>query len=194
MPLTLARKLLSRNSLVFWAVLAGGITLVIWITDTTQTALRAPPVAKHEPDYYMEKFKLTITDPQGVPLQWLEADKMLHYVDRTAELTAPLLRAVQANKGEWRVRALHGSVESDQQINLTGDVTVEYHASQSVASALSLRTDQLRVNLADNTGATDGPVTMEQANARVTAVGLRFDLNQQQMHLLANVRGQYAVQ
>ena len=194
MPLTLARKLLSRNSLVFWAVLAGGITLVIWITDTTQTALRAPPVAKHEPDYYMEKFKLTITDPQGVPRQWLEADKMLHYVDHTAELTAPLLRAVQANKGEWRVRALHGSVESDQQINLTGDVTVEYHASQSVASALSLRTDQLRVNLADNTGATDGPVTMEQANARVTAVGLRFDLNQQQMHLLANVRGQYAVQ
>ncbi len=194
MSLTLARKLLSRNSLVFWAVLAGGITLVIWITDTTQTALRAPPVAKHEPDYYMEKFKLTITDPQGVPLQWLEADKMLHYVDRTAELTAPLLRAVQANKGEWRVRALLGSVESDQQINLTGDVTVEYHASQSVASALSLRTDQLRVNLADNTGATDGPVTMEQANARVSAVGLRFDLNQQQMHLLANVRGQYAVQ
>ena len=194
MPLTLARKLLSRNSLVFWAVLAGGITLVIWITDTTQTALRAPPVAKHEPDYYMEKFKLTITDPQGVPRQWLEADKMLHYVDHTAELTAPLLRAVQANKGEWRVRALHGSVESDQQINLTGDVTVEYHASQSVASALSLRTDQLRVNLADNTGATDGPVTMEQANARVSAVGLRFDLNQQQMHLLANVRGQYAVQ
>jgi len=194
MPLTLARKLLSRNSLVFWAVLAGGITLVIWITDTTQTALRAPPVAKHEPDYYMEKFKLTITDPQGVPRQWLEADKMLHYVDRTAELTAPLLRAVQANKGEWRVRALLGSVESDQQINLTGDVTVEYHASQSVASALSLRTDQLRVNLADNTGATDGSVTMEQANARVSAVGLRFDLNQQQMHLLANVRGQYAAQ
>ena len=97
MSLTLARKLLSRNSLVFWAVLAGGITLVIWITDTTQTALRAPPVAKHEPDYYMEKFKLTITDPQGVPRQWLEADKMLHYVDHTAELTAPLLRAVQCS-------------------------------------------------------------------------------------------------
>lgn len=190
---TLVRKLLTRQSAIFWLVVASGVTLVMWITDTTQTALRSQPAAQHEPDYYMGHFNLTITDAEGAPRQWLEAERMQHFADRTTELKAPLLRVARLDKGEWRVRALRGAVENDQQIDLTGDVTVEYHSGAG-DPGMRIRTDRLRVNLDNNTGATDSPVTMEQANARVSAVGMRFDINRQHMQLLAQVRGQYVVE
>jgi len=193
MPVAFVRKLVGRQSVVLWAVLAMGIIVVNFITDTTQTALRSPPIAARDPDYYMDHFKLTVTDPLGAPRQWLDAERMLHYADQTAELTAPLLRVAQSNSGEWRVRAQRGRIENDQDINLTGNVTIEYHSS-ATDPGMRLETDQLRVNMLANTGATDSPVTMVQRNVHVSAVGLRFDLNQQKMQLLSQVRGRYAAE
>lgn len=181
-----------NRRLVVIAVLVALAVLLLdnWLSNRREQKQQAAASAAHVADYFMRDFTATTMDPQGKPVQRLAAQLMEHYADdNTMELTAPRLTLYQKAGPPWQINAAHGSITDDgKQVRLSGGVRM---TQDDNGRTLALVTDHLLLRPKRHYAETDAAVTITAPQGVVSALGMRANLAEQRLSLLANVRGNY---
>lgn len=176
--------------LTLMAVLAA---LTFWLEHMVQPP--APPrdgSTRHDPDQIVEKIVAVRMGPDGLPLHRLEAARMLHYPDDdTTHLENPHLLKFEGKRLEMSIVAITAKVSSEGKIVDFNDEVKAVRTATAKYSELVLTTDHLHVVPDDGYARTESPVTIEDANTKVTGVGLELDNKSKVVKLLSNVRGSY---
>lgn len=151
-----------------------------------------PAKARHIADYSMGHFVLRDMDGDGRLHYRLYAEHMSHYLDDdTAQLERPNMTVFKLDGASWNVYARHGWISSGQKtIALRGNVLIWRNAEKG-DSGLEIQTDELHIEPDRQYAETDRPVTITQDFGVTHAVGMRVNLKQSRMELLARVRGHY---
>ncbi len=173
-----------------------GASLSWWLSKSinVETPPR-PSKARHIPDYSMSHFTLRAMDDRGRLHYRLYAEQMSHFMDDdTSSLEQPNMTVFKPGGPSWNVYARHGWVSSGQKtIALRGDVVIWRNARQG-GSGLEIQTDELHIVPDRQYAETDRPVTITQDVGVTHAVGMRVNLDQSRMELLADVRGHYVLE
>jgi lipopolysaccharide export system protein LptC len=176
--------------LVLVAMLAA---LSYWLAYIVQAPAPARDgSARHDPDYIVENFTATRMGPDGLRLHQLEAQRMQHYPDDdSTHLDSPRLLQYDGERLALSITATDARVSSEgKTVDFNGDVKAVRYATPA-RSELTLTTDFLHVVPDDDFASTDRPVTILDANTKVTAVGLELNNKAQILKLMSNVRGSY---
>jgi lipopolysaccharide export system protein LptC len=180
----------SAFPLLLAAVLAA---LSFWLERTVQgPAAPRDGSTRHDPDYIVENFIAVRMGPDGKRLHQLEAKRMLHYPDDdTTHLLEPRLQQYEDGKLAVRMTANRALVSSEgKTVDMNDDVKV-VRLPTATQSELTLITEHLHVVPDDDFAKTNQPVTIIDANTKVTAVGLELDNKAKTLKLMSNVRGSY---
>jgi lipopolysaccharide export system protein LptC len=147
---------------------------------------------RHDPDYIVENFVAVSMGPDGRPLHQIEAKRMLHYPDDdSTRLESPRLLQFDGERLAMSIVAQTAQVSSEgKTVDLHDDVKAVRSATGN-RSELVLTTDYLHVVPDDDFAQTERPVTIADANTKVTGVGLELDNKARTVKLMSNVRGTY---
>ncbi len=141
-------------------------------TDTSSGAGNDPP------GYVALDAEVTETGADGRPLYRLLAER----VERTANggqvtLHKPRLRYAPTAGSNWTLQADSGELLPDSQhVTLKGAIVAT--GSNVDDPPLTLRTEQLAVDMLQQHADTDGRVYMEQQNMQLNALGLHLNLRE----------------
>jgi len=176
-----------RLAVLILALLA---TWSVWWLRHLQTASAPGHTATtHRIDYTMEKFEVTAMDAAGNPQYHLQAEKMLHYADDdSSEFLQPHVESIAKNSSHLRLVGERGWMAAQgDEIRLLGAVRIEGFAKH----AFTLLTRDVSFKPDDSIAATDAAAELTSAGLRISAVGMRVNIDQQRMQLLAKVHGRY---
>ena len=174
-------------------VLALLAALTLWLDRAVQ-----PPASprdgstRHDPDYIVENFVAVRTGVDGAPLHQLEAIRMTHYPDdNTTHLEKPKLVTFESGRAEMTIVANTALVSIEgRTVDFNGDVRAVRAAAKN-RSELVLTTEHLHVIPDDHIARTDAPVTVVDANTKLSAVGLELNDRSKTVTLKSRVRGTY---
>lgn len=169
------------------------LAFVYWLDQQVQHEVAAAiNNQRHDPDAIMDNFSSTSMDKQGVPRSTLLARQLRHYPDHdTTELELPKLAMLTAERPTIHVSAKHGVISSQgDEVLFNDDVNVLREAS-GVQSAMTLRTEYLRVLPNKDSANTNLAVTLADAYTTVHAIGMEMDNKTRILKLLAQVRSEH---
>lgn len=164
-----------------------------WLLTTVEAPTgRVAPEARHDPDYYLENFKITVYQPNGTPAYHLNAQHMNHYPDDdTISLKQLQIDYRDENNQTWVTTANEGTAyENIEVMHLTGDVRIQ-RQTQQPDQAVTVTTDALRIDFPKQHASTDALVKIVGKNSSITAKGMDVDLAAGQLTLLSEARGHY---
>ena len=152
------------------------------------------PGKRHDPDFIVENFSAMTLNELGTPRFIVAAKKMVHYPDdSTTILQAPRLTSLSPGSPTLYATASNGSISGKgDEIFLHDDVTIT-RAASATQSEMVFTTTYLHVIPERDLANTDQPVTMVDANNRVTAVGMRINNKTRVINLLAQVNSEHNV-
>ena len=164
-----------------------------WLLTTVETPSgRVAPEARHDPDYYLENFRITVYQPDGSPAYHLNAEYMNHYPDDDT-LTMKMLKLDYRDEQDqtWITTANAGTAyENIEVMQLNGDVRIHRLTSQA-DQAITVSTDALRINFPKKRATTEADVKIVGKNSTITAKGMDVDLAAGHLTLLSDARGHY---
>ncbi len=166
---------------------------VYWLDNQVQQeVIAAVRNLRHDPDGIMDNFSATTMSEAGVPRMLLAAKQMRHYPDHdTTELEMPRMTMLSPVRPTVYMSGMTGSVSSrGDEVVLSDKVSVKRDA-QGAQSALTLRTEYLRVLPNREWADTDRAVLIAEANTTVRAVGLEMDNKARTLKLLSHVRSEH---
>lgn len=185
-------RILGRLGILVLVVAAAS---AMWWLETLREAPEeqpAPPEARHEPDYYMNDFRLRAYEGAGAPRYVLHGERLTHYADDgSAEVTEPRLRYATAEAGApWHVRGRRGILRpGGDVVDLERDVVL--HREPDQRPPITLRTTRMTVFTDAGRAETDRPVTVVSPGQRVDAIGMTAYFGPELIELHQDVRGRY---
>lgn len=124
----------------------------------------------------------------------LRADRADYYADDLTELENPALVIMREEGQPWHLSAERAEISaSGQSIELSGSVQVN-RPPEPGKNAVNARTEHLVIRPDEQIAETDAHVTLEIAESRVSADGMRAFLKQGRVELLSGVTGRYEKQ
>jgi lipopolysaccharide export system protein LptC len=187
----LTARLIAWFPVVLLALLAG---LSFWLEQIVRPGT-APPDSRtrHDPDLVLQSFNAVKLGPTGAPNYTLAASKLLRYPDdQTARLDDPRFEQISETGVVTTVTSKYGTVSGNgDNVYFLDDVKVIRSPYQD-RSELTLDTSYLQVTPELGLARTDQPVTIRDANATVSAVGLELRNEERIAILLSRVKGRYA--
>ena len=175
------------------ALLAMLAALTLWLDRTVQPpAAPRDGSARHDPDYIVDNFSAVRLGPDGIPQHQVEAKRMLHYPDDdTTHLEAPRYTSFEGRQPQITIVSETALVSREGgAVDFMTNVKA-VRAATARNSELTLTTDHLRVVPDDHIAYTERPVTIVDANTKLTAVGLELDDKAKTVKLKSNVRASY---
>ena len=169
------------------------LAFVYWLDQQVQHEVAATiNNQRHDPDAIMDNFSSISMDKQGVPSSTLAAAQLRHYPDHdTTELELPKLAMLTPARPVVHVSAMRGVISSQgDEVLFSDDVNLLREAS-GVQSAMSLRTEYLRVLPNKDWADTNLAVTLTDAYTTVHAIGMEMDNKTRILKLLAQVRSEH---
>lgn len=169
------------------------LAFVYWLDKQVQVeAVMAVNKQRHDPDGIMDNFHATKMDMQGVPRFILIAQQLRHYPDHdTTELELPRMTMLTAQSPPVHMNGMRGSISSQgDEVIFRENVSVVREAAGD-QSAMTLRTEYLRVLPNQDWANTDKPVTIVDANNTVRAIGMEMDNKTRILKLLSQVRSEH---
>jgi lipopolysaccharide export system protein LptC len=169
------------------------LAFVYWLDKQVQQEVAlAINNQRHDPDGIMDNFSAIKMDIQGVPRELLLAKQLRHYPDHdTTELDRPKLTMLNVAHPPVHVNSVSGMVSSSgDEVVFKGDVVV-MREPEGDQSAMTLRTEYLRVLPNQDSASTDKAVTMVDAHNTIHAVGMEMDNKTRIMKLLSQVRSEH---
>lgn len=166
---------------------------VYWLDNQVQQeVIAAVRNLRHDPDGIMDNFSATTMSEEGVPRMLLAAKQMRHYPDHdTTELVMPRITMLSPVRPTVYLSGERGNVSSrGDEVVLRDKVNVRRDA-QGAQSAMTLRTEYLRVLPNREYADTDRAVVIAEANTTVRAVGLEMDNKARTLKLLSHVRSEH---
>jgi lipopolysaccharide export system protein LptC len=187
--------MLTRSAIFFPLVLATLLALVtFWINLTVEE--QGPKIDgsnRHDPDYTMNNFVTTQTEPSGKLSYVLAAAEMLHYPDDDSTvLQRPRFTHFSTNKPYTQIEALRGYVSSNgEEIELVDNVKVVRQAFEGKGE-MQVLTEKLIILPNQDIAKTDSAVLIKQAPKTVIrAKGMVFDKKNQTIKLFNRVKVHY---
>lgn len=169
------------------------LAFVYWLDQQVQQEIAvAANNQRHDPDGIMDNFHATKMDLQGVPRFLLSAKQLRHYPDHdSTELDLPRLTMLSVVNPPVNMNGIRGNVSSrGDEVIFRDDVSVLREAVGD-QSAMTLRTEYLRVLPSQDWADTDRAVTIVDANNTVHAIGLEMDNKTRILKLLSQVRSEH---
>lgn len=168
---------------------------IYWLDKQVQQEIAvAANNQRHDPDGIMDNFHATKMDVQGEPRFLLSAKQMRHYPDHdTTELDLPRVTMLSSERPPVYVNGNRGNVSSRGDEVLFHEAVVVRRAAAGEQSAMTLKTEYLRVLPNHDWADTDRAVTMVNLNNTVHAIGLEMDNKARTMKLLSQVRSEHHV-
>lgn len=176
--------------LALLAMLAG---LTLWLDQIVQPSITARDGStRHDPDYIVDNLSAVRLGLDGAPRHRVEAKRMVHYPDDdTTHLEAPRYASFAGQRPEITIVSNTALVSREGgTIDFNGNVRT-VRAATDRQSELVLTTEHLRVIPDDHIAYTDAEVTIEDANTKLTAVGLELNDQAKTVQLKSRVRGTY---
>lgn len=164
-----------------------------WLLTTVETPTgRLAPEARHDPDYYLVNFKITVYQPDGTPAYHLDAEHMNHYPDDDTMTMQKLKLDYRDDKNRiWTTTANSGvAYQNIEVLHLDGDVLIR-NQPQKPDQAITINTDTLRVDFPNKHASTEAEVKITDKNSTITAKGMDVDLATGHLSLLSKARGHY---
>lgn len=181
--------------LVLIAVLA--IALVSrWLLTTVETpAGKVAPEARHDPDYFLQHFKITVYQPNGTTAYYLNAEYMNHYPDDdTIALQKLRVDYFDKQRQQWITTADKGTAyENIEVMQLNGNVTIR-RQTERPEKAITVTTDSLRIDFPKKRASTEARVKIVGENSTIDAKGMNLDMAAGHLSLLSEARGHYVPQ
>lgn len=146
-----------------------------------------------QPGYYLKDATLIQTDVNtGEPSWQLHAASITREPrDDSVSLEQVKLDYFGAGDTAWLLTAQHGYIPNDSRVvNFSDAVNIEPQGKQ-VTMPMTLQTDALSIDTQNNQATAPGKVTIRMNQQQLTAVGLKADLQNQKVHLLSQVRGEF---
>ena len=149
---------------------------------------------RHDPDFIVTNFSAMTLNELGTPRFIVAAQKMVHYPDdSTTILEAPRLTSLSPGSPTLYASATSGSISGKgDEIFLRDDVKIT-RAASATQSEMVFTTTYLHVLPERDLADTDQPVTLVDANNRVTAVGMHINNKTRVINLLAQVNSEHDV-
>ena len=149
---------------------------------------------RHDPDFIVNNFSAMTLNELGTPRFIVAAQKMVHYPDdSTTILEAPRLTSLSPGSPTLYASATSGSISGKgDEIFLRDDVKIT-RAASATQSEMVFTTTYLHVLPERDLADTDQPVTLVDANNRVTAVGMHINNKTRVINLLAQVNSEHDV-
>ena len=186
-----AGRLTNAVPLLLVGMLAG---ITFWLDRMVQTSRSGPwTVTRHDPDYVVDKLSGVRMSGNGAASYTLSAEKMTHYPDDDSTLlTAPRLVSFGGSaQVALTVTASEAVISSNgDHVYFQDDVRVT-RAGHAGASELVMRTTFLHVVPDQHIVRTDRMISIADAAATVSAVGLEMNSETRIIKLLSSVRGTY---
>lgn len=164
-----------------------------WLLTTVETpGQRVPPEARHDPDYFLENFKITVYQPDGTPAYHVMAHYLDHYPDDDTMTMQMLKIDYRGPQNQtWITTANAGTTyENIKVMHLNGDVQIHRQTPQP-EQALTVKTDSLRIDFPHKRATTEAQVKIIGKNSTIVAKGMDVDLAAGQLTLLSEARGHY---
>jgi lipopolysaccharide export system protein LptC len=174
-------------------LLAGLAALTFWLDRAVQPpAPGHPGILRHDPDYFVDGLSMTRTAPDGSVKHTLSAQRMVHYPDDdTTHIETPRFVSYATRRAPVTITAQRALVSSEgEHIHFHDDVRLTRSAVAD-RSELVVRTSYLHVVPDRNIARTDRAVTISDATATVSAVGLELNSETRVLKLLSSVRGTF---
>lgn len=170
---------------------AAASTWLTRILDRATTPL--PAIARHEPDFYMEKFSSTVMGEDGRPRRDIQAEYMAHFPDTdTKELAQPRMVLYRPSELPWRVASERGWVSAKEDVMLLLGAVRIWRENAAGKHEIDISTRDLRVLPGTEYAETDRPVLIRTATSESRGVGMRAYLRQSRLELLSKVHTRYA--
>lgn len=174
---------------IFIALVAG---LTYWLLQLSLPAKEAPPPVQktHTPDYFADRFSISVLSPTGTTQYRIKAEKMVHYADNeNTEVALPALRAFTPDQPDVAGRATRGVINRDISIvDLYGAARI-WRAASNGEPAMQASSEHFQVLINDDVVQTKKPVTLQRGASRVSAIGMIYNNTTRVMRLTSQVQG-----
>ncbi len=141
--------------------------------------------------FYLNKAELTGTGPKGEIVYRLRTEKAVQSTsDETITMDGVRMEYDPADGMPWEVRANTGTITDKVRIiHLSGDVVAT--GIEDAQNTVIIRTQELSMDPATREASTDGEVTIDYNGRILNALGMRANLESNQVKLLADVNGKF---
>jgi LPS export ABC transporter protein LptC len=184
------KKKLNARSLLALALVVLSAALVLTVSRNLQRSLPEELVTGEIGTADLALKKIDYTETRDGVARWtLQADSAAHQVgEGLTHIENIRLTFLDPQRGDVVLTARQGTVVFDsREVTLVGDVQIEH------AEGYTLTTERLRYHEADRLVETDAAVAMRsRAGMELTGRGLRFNVSDRRLHLLADVKGRLA--
>ncbi len=165
-------------TLVAFLLLIALVFLSWWAADYTlrSVILDEPRRITHEPDAWSEHFVMVRTNEQGMAINRLEGDYMLHFPDDDS-YEVDNARAVGQRTGSPITVGTGNKAVMDKggsRITLTGDAQL-HRVPYDDRPALNVNSEQLILLPDDDVAYTDLPALVVNGKSRINGKGMRYD-------------------
>ena len=167
--------------------------LSTWLLKSVEQQFRQPSEpASFTPDYFLDNFTATVMNAAGTPEYILSAERLEHYpVDEWMQVRAPFMKVFRDGDSTWSLTAQRGEVyQKGETVYLMDNVTLK-HDMVGEREPVTLLTQMLHVDTTNKTAHTYAPVKITQADSIIEATGIRVDMIDGTIELLADTRGYY---
>lgn len=175
--------------LVLLGLLAG---LTYWLEKATtahEASRRAN--ARHDPDYMVEHFTVQRFNESGRQVQFLTADRMVHFPDdNVTEVDRPDLK-VYTEDNSTHVTADHATLNQDgKEVRLKGNVHVVRPGTASAPTTV-IDTPALTVYPDDDRAVGAAPVAITRGRDIINGSGIDYRGKEQTVQLAGRVHGTF---
>lgn len=157
-----------------------------WAADYTQRAVEVDPARRvtHEPDSWAQNFTLVRSNENGVAINRLEGDHMLHYPDDDSyDIT--VARAIGNRANSPITIATSDTAVMDQdgaRITMQGNAHV-HRLPDAERKALDVKSETLIILPDEDVVYTDIPAIVINGNSTMRGTGMRYDNNSRQLEV-----------
>lgn len=184
--------LLSKKTNNFIIITLSAVIVLAFLWNYSETgapAITAPTApSNNQTDFYLRNATSAQYDTLGQLDSVLYSDSVDHYPSRhLAELSNPVVKFYKDGLHTWTITSQLGIVhDGGDQIDFSQRVVISSDDQQA-----TLKTPFLTAYPSRKFAETDKPVTLLNPQGFTRAIGMTADLDNKQINLLHQVRGQY---
>ncbi len=182
---------LRRASLVLIATTV--TALGFWVgRDAEERRELLQPPTPDTPEFYMERFSLTVTGPDGLPRHRIDGERMEQYqLDGSSRVEAPVMVLFRPDSPPWTLISEQGWVSpAADEVQLLGTVHMARPESAE-EPPVDIHTRDVTVWPEPQTAQSEAPVEVRSPHYRVDGTGLRADLQSSTLELLRDADATY---
>ncbi len=183
-------------------ILPGIIAIALFVAISSFDSMRnesAPRLPHQSPDFnsYSEGVTTTLYGVDGNINYTLQAQRQVHYNDKTIGLEKPFIRLFQDGDSRWQLVADSGKISPARAENETTVDSIELLGNVQVSgldnfgNKTLMSTEYLTLDVALEILETDKPVSLVTDTLHQSSVGMVANLKLDEIRFLREIRGRY---